>query len=126
MKSYLEFLVFVIYNGNYRNGQNPHFDAKLPILVLVILQFMFIVMLLPFIDRLFGVSLLDILKNIGGAILVFALFFVNYWYFVRQKKFELLYAKYHASAINHQRNRAISIVIMFFFNGYDDFCNRLY
>jgi hypothetical protein len=104
----LKFLVFALYNFNYKDGTNKHAQPQSVVLALAVFEGFFLIFLFALLDNLFNLSIMYYFKVVPipvSAILIYAL---TYWYFLSQRGFEKLYEQYHNADINTKTNNIIA------------------
>ena len=115
MMNTLKFLVFALYDLNYKNADR-HADAVRVVFVLVLYQFCFLIMLFGVFDALTNVSVITSIKKIGTMFCLIPLFYLNYRFLITKGGFEKLCVRYHNADINTKRNRivaAMALIVIF-------------
>ena len=104
----LKFLVFSLYNFNYKSGTNKHADPRNVIFALAVFESFFFIFLFALLDNLLDFSIIYYVKVIGTPVLFILLYVSTYWYFISRKGFEKLYERYHNADINTKTNSIIA------------------
>jgi hypothetical protein len=118
MISKFNYLIFVLFNhfykdGNYKKDQTPYISA---VLLIMIYQLIFLLLLYGLMEIYCNISFLKSLLQQGTYIAGLAsfifLFPLNYLYFIKKGKLDYLYEKYTNSKINTKSNRRFAGIVL--------------
>lgn len=104
----LKFLVFSLYNFNYKSGTNKHADPRNVVFALAVFEGFLLIFLFALLDDLLDFSIIYYVKVIGTPVFAILLYVSTYWYFISRKGFEKLYEQYHNADINTKLNSIIA------------------
>lgn len=110
---YIEFLIFVLFNhfykdGNYKDEDMPYQTA---VFMLIVYELLFVIFFIFFFLKMTGGSMDAIVSKTGTrlfaiCILIF-LYPANYWFLLKRNGFINIYKKYKDSSFNTKKNRVI-------------------
>jgi hypothetical protein len=114
MMRLLKYLVFLIFNALYQDGKNEKMETYFySIAILVILQFLTILIGIDFLNQFVGSNIFNLLESFLGSedgvvsILLLPLFPINYFIFMKGKRFNRYFNEFKDDPINTTKNRKI-------------------
>ncbi len=116
MMKILRYLIFLLFNlsykdGNYKDGDMPHFTIAG---TMMLYEWLILIVLLFFLNKHLDFGLItSVLKPLdkivyGWGMLMCALMYpINHYFFIKKKGFDRIYAEFKDAKINTKRNRII-------------------